>query len=104
EVRTMPEDTSGYNRSRDHESGHESKDCFIATATYGTYMASEVQLLQRYRDERLIKTWSGRLFISLYNHFSSPAAKAIARSKLARSLVRQLLTPFVAFAKWRLSR
>ena len=100
----MPEDTSGYNRSRDHESGRESKDCFIATAAYGTYMASEVQLLQRYRDERLIKARSGRLFISLYNHFSSPAAKAIARSKLARSLVRQLLTPFVAFAKWRMSK
>jgi ankyrin repeat protein len=44
----------------------EKKGCFIATAVYGSPMAKEVNLLRCFRDKILLKTFLGRLFISIY--------------------------------------
>lgn len=42
------------------------EECFFATAIYQDIHAPEVQLLRRFRDEILVKNFSGRIFIALY--------------------------------------
>lgn len=46
--------------------------CYIATAVYGSYDCPEVWTLRRFRDDRLLQTAAGRLFVKLY-YAISPA-------------------------------
>lgn len=65
--------------------------CFVATATYGTPMAPEVIALSRFRDEVLLSSLPGRVFVRLYYFLSPPCARVIAKSSLLSSAVRLLL-------------
>jgi tetratricopeptide (TPR) repeat protein len=65
--------------------------CFVATATYGTPMAPEVIALSRFRDEVLLSSMPGKLFVCLYYFLSPPCARVIASSPPSRVLVRLLL-------------
>lgn len=65
--------------------------CFIATAACGTDQAEEVVKLRAYRDVILQQAKLGRAFITAYEAMSPPLARLIARSVLARSLVRSLI-------------
>jgi len=68
-----------------------SSGCFIATAVYGNADCSQVALLRQFRDERLVLTPSGRLFIRLYYSFSPAAAAVVRRSTIARLLAKSFL-------------
>ena len=70
--------------------------CFIATAAFGSPLAPDVQVLRRYRDERLSRSATGRLFIRCYYRLSPPVARGLERSETARLLVRRLLKPLAA--------
>jgi hypothetical protein len=73
------------------------KSCFIATACYGNYDAPEVLKLRHYRDNVLIKTYFGRVAVSIYYHTSPPIAKFIDKSGFLKLIVRRyLLTPIVS--------
>ena len=41
--------------------------CLIATATYGTELAPQVQLLREIRDNSLLQTESGTVFMKTFN-------------------------------------
>lgn len=70
--------------------------CFIATACYGSAHATEVVLLQDYRDRVLVNSLSGRTFIRLYYAVSPPLAAFIARSEALKRVVRTyLVAPIV---------
>ena len=49
------------------ESPSEGGGCLIATATYGTELAPQVQQLREIRDQKLMKTESGQLFLNSFN-------------------------------------
>lgn len=75
--------------------------CFIATACYDDYNAPEVWLLRQYRDERLNKSLTGRLFIKLYYAVSPgiarqlnklPKTKLFIRHQLLNRLVNRILS------------
>ena len=76
--------------------------CFIATATFGTSMASEVLSLCRFRDTVLRSFAPGRLFIKVYETVSPPVARFIERHELLKSLVRFSLRPVVWLADFAL--
>lgn len=67
------------------------KGCFIATAVYGSPMAKEVSYLQSFRNEILLKSFLGRLFVSTYYFFSPPIAKIVSGSDFLRHIVRILI-------------
>jgi len=69
--------------------------CFIATATFGTPMAHEVNILRRLRDEFLLQNRIGEMFVRAYYTLSPPIARTIEKSEMLRRVVRIILTPIV---------
>jgi hypothetical protein len=65
--------------------------CFIATAAYGSPLASEVVILSRFRDDRLVKSRLGSYFVEIYYRLSPSLASLISRSKFLKRTVRKLL-------------
>ena len=69
--------------------------CYVATAVYGSYDAPEVLCLRRFRDETLAHSIFGRMFISLYYHFSPPFAEWLKDAPRINKFVRIILDRFV---------
>ncbi|MDC8437697.1 MAG: copper-binding protein [Candidatus Nitrosotenuis sp.] len=74
--------------------------CLIATAAYGTEMASQVQLLREVRDNVVFGTSSGATFMagfnSFYYSFSPTVADWERQSPIFRDAVRLTLTPMLS--------
>ncbi len=74
-----------------------SKGCLIATATYGSEMAEEVQFLRGFREKIVYSTFAGKSFMKVfhvwYYSFSPTVAKFIQNNKLLKNLVKCLLYP-----------
>ncbi len=71
--------------------------CFVATAAYGTKNHPIVLILNRFRDEILMKFKSGRDFVNLYYLFSPPLAGVIAESSFLKLFIQLLLVPLTLF-------
>ena len=69
--------------------------CYIATMAYGSYEAPEVLVLRRFRDEKLNKTFMGRVFIANYYAFSPLLVKFVKKTGIAERLIRRKLDGFV---------
>ena len=63
--------------------------CFIATVCYGGYDTPEVIELRRFRDDVLLKTTTGKLFVKLYYKFSPDISKAIGKSDTLKKYIRK---------------
>lgn len=74
----------------------ESRDCLIATAAYGSSDAPQVVRFRRFRDEQLLPSPVGRLFVRFYYWWSPPVARRLARLPGPRRAVRALLDRLVA--------
>lgn len=69
--------------------------CFIATACYGDYNSYEVSLLRHYRDETLMHSKVGRVFVRFY-YWSAPRfAKYLERSPILKAGVRKYLLSLI---------
>src|SRR5207244_13410691 len=76
--------------------------CFIATAAYGSSLATEVILLSRFRDEVLLPSRLGSLFVACYYRLSPPLASLIARAEFLRTATRRFfLAPLLRLLKRR---
>ncbi|MBI5665623.1 MAG: hypothetical protein HZC49_11155 [Nitrospirae bacterium] len=69
--------------------------CFIATAAYGSYLADEVRVFRRFRDEYLLTNPAGSAFVRYYYEYSPPAADYIKSHATLKTAVRCMLTPVV---------
>lgn len=69
--------------------------CYIATMSYGAYDAPEVKVLRRFRDEKLRKTFLGRVFIANYYTFSPLLVKFVKKTGIADKFIRRRLDRFV---------
>jgi hypothetical protein len=73
--------------------------CFIATAAYGTAMASEVRYLRAFRDQYLLASDIGRRFVELYYRVSPPIADFLREHSALRSAVRLWLWPYALLSR-----
>jgi hypothetical protein len=78
----------------------EDAKCFIATATYGSPLAHEVQLLRKFRDRYLLTNKPGSFLVDLYYTYSPPLAQKIRQHKPLKYIFMILLTPLVYCIKY----
>jgi hypothetical protein len=75
-----------------------SSGCFIATAALGSRCCTELTTLYRWRDDVLLQSFLGRLFVRVYYCVSPTIAKGIEHSPLARHLVSTwVIRPWCTF-------
>ena len=74
--------------------------CLIATATYGSEMANEVQQLRELRDNQLLNTESGTAFIGMFNDiyysFSPIIADYERENPYFKEAVKLAITPLIS--------
>jgi len=74
--------------------------CLIATATYGTELAPQVQMLREIRDKSVLGTQTGTAFMSAFNSFYysfSPAVADLERQNpIFREVVKIVITPMIS--------
>ncbi len=84
----------------EHATGSEYSGCLIATATYDSETAPQVQSLREIRDNIVLKTQSGSAFMSGFNHFYylfSPTVADWERNNPAfKEIVRAAISPLLA--------
>jgi hypothetical protein len=78
-------------------------NCFIATAAYGSPMASEVTTFRAFRDRYLVPTKLGREFIWFYYKNGPIAADFIAKNETLRAVSRAALWAPLEFARFSLA-
>ncbi len=83
--------------NNDIDENCDGRDCFIATAAFGTTLEGKIDALRSFRDATLMKNSAGRAFVEAYYQHSPPVARAIAERPWLRALVRVLLLPVVGF-------
>lgn len=73
--------------------------CLIATATYGSELATQVQMLREIRDKSLLKTTSGSRFMtgfnSFYYFFSPTVADWERENPVFKEAVKTTITPLL---------
>lgn len=73
--------------------------CLIATATYGSELAPQVQLLREIRDNTVLQTQSGTSFMTVFNQFYYSFSPAIAdyerENTVFKETVKLTLTPLL---------
>ncbi len=74
--------------------------CFIATAAYGTALATDINFLRYFRDHYLLTNGPGRYFVELYYRYSPPAAAWLRNQDGLRAAVRVSLAPLVGLSRW----
>ena len=101
-------DVSTFSKNGSTESAKESTSvktgngggCLIATATYGSEIATEVQQLRELRDNQLLQTESGTIFISGFNEFYYSFSPIIAdyerENPLFKEAVKLAITPMIS--------
>ncbi len=74
--------------------------CLIATATYGSELAPQVQQLRELRDNKLLQTESGIIFMEMFNDvyysFSPIIADYERENQLFKEAVKITITPMIS--------
>ncbi len=76
----------------------EKPQCFIATAVYGEH-ALQTNLLRRYRDNTLQRSFFGRMFIDVYYTISPPIARILQKNKSLRNMTKRILDCLIHIIK-----
>jgi hypothetical protein len=73
--------------------------CLIATATYGSELAPQVQFLRDFRETLALKTFAGSSFMAVFNawyySWSPPVAASIAPDPTIKAIMRVILEPLL---------
>ena len=82
------------------ESSEEGGGCLIATATYGSELAPQVQQLRELRDNQLLQTESGTAFMNTFNDiyysFSPTIADMERENLIFKEAVKLAITPMIS--------
>jgi len=81
------------------DTSKEGGGCLIATATFGTELSTEVQMLRELRDNTVLTTTSGTAFMTGFNQFYYSFSPMIAdmerENQLFKEFVRITITPLL---------
>lgn len=83
----------------DQQQDSEGGGCLIATATYGSELSSQVQLLREIRDNVVFSTASGKSFMSGFNQFYYSFSPTVAdwerQNPVFKEMVKITITPML---------
>ncbi|KAF6248146.1 peptidylprolyl isomerase [Nitrosopumilus sp. b3] len=83
-----------------NENQEEGGGCLIATATYGSELAPQVQQLRELRDNTILSTESGMAFMSTFNQFYYSFSPIIAdyerENSIFKEIVKFSITPMLS--------
>ena len=95
----IPSQDSNTLKLTEEKSSEEGGGCLIATATYGSEMATEVQQLRELRDNQLLNTESGTAFMTTFNDiyysFSPIIADYERENPYFKEVVKLAITPMI---------
>jgi len=90
------EDFEGMMIKSNTQSSKSKSGCFIATACYGDYNSEEVLVLREFRDNVLLNSLVGRVFVKFYYLISPPIANIIEKSSILKTFIRNwFLSPII---------
>jgi streptogramin lyase len=73
--------------------------CIIATATFGSELAPEVQFLRGFRDQQIMQTFAGSNFMTVFNAWYYSFSPAVAQYEYTHSttrfMIKQALYPLI---------
>ena len=97
----IPAETVGFTIMAEKPTPPDTKSgCLIATATFGTELAPQVQLLREIRNDVLLDTDSGTAFMAGFNEFYytfSPTVADLQRqSPIFKEMIRVTITPMLS--------
>ncbi len=79
---------------------NESGGCLIATASFGSELAPQVQMLREIRDNVVLTTYSGTLFMNgfnaIYYSFSPAIADLERQNPIFKEAVKAFITPMIS--------
>jgi hypothetical protein len=78
--------------------------CFVATAAFGSPMASEVIVLSQFRDQFLLPSTVGTLLVRMYYTVSPPFASYLEQTPLLKAVIRSMLAPIIGIANAMMKR
>jgi hypothetical protein len=91
-------DPDPYYEETDSEEGYSEWGCFIATASFGSYLNPHVKVLRDFRDEFLLPNSLGRKCVRFYYQHSPRIAKQMGKYGSLRFLSRQALLPLIGMS------
>ena len=95
--------SSGYSSSYQPRSTYtsstpkKSEGCYIATMAYGDYDHPQVMVLRRFRDENLLPTVAGRLFVKFYYWISPKLVSVLSGHERINRAIQHILDSFVDY-------
>ena len=96
----IPSQDSTIIKSTEESTEEEGGGCLIATATYGSELAPQVQQLRELRDNQLLNTESGTAFMGMFNDiyysFSPIIADYERENPLFKEAVKLAITPMIS--------
>ncbi len=75
------------------------KNCFIATAAFGSSLNRHVQRFREFRNQFMATSEWGKKFIDLYYEYGPEAAASIKKNETLRSMARGMLWPLLGFVE-----
>jgi hypothetical protein len=98
-VEEKPEEVQTISDKEETKTGQKS-GCLIATATYGSELALQVQLLRELRDNTILETGSGLAFMARFNEFYYSFSPTVAdwerQNSIFKEAVKFTLTPMLS--------
>lgn len=73
--------------------------CYVATLVYGNYEHPNVQVLRKFRDEKLLNSKFGKKFIDIYYYLSPILVKRIKTKYFIQRIIREVLNQIVRIIK-----
>ncbi|MCE9572380.1 MAG: fibronectin type III domain-containing protein [Deltaproteobacteria bacterium] len=73
--------------------------CFVATAAYGSFLANDVEMLRRFRDQYLQSHVLGELLVETYYSVGPAVAGVVEHSDPLRAMARDVLEPAVDWVR-----
>jgi len=99
-VRASITESANYNAAQSSQvSVSVQKKCVIATATYGSELSPEVSFLRGFRNDFILRTYSGSMFYIAFNAFyyswSPPVAVFISQNQVIMTIMKYVIYPLI---------